>query len=108
MLLKADAHGLSLQRFELIAADAVHLGVGLAEEADRVVHEFGHRPRRLFRDCHSANDRPRMQSNATMQLAAILLCGLAGPPYELPQQGEVIADGAMTGDLAVGDGEDVD
>ena len=29
-------------------------------------------------------------------------------PAELQQQAEVIADGAVAGDLAVGDGEDVD
>ncbi|WP_245604910.1 hypothetical protein [Mycobacterium genavense] len=49
VLTKADAHGLALQLFELAAADAVHAGVGLAEEADRVVHELGHRPRRRTR-----------------------------------------------------------
>jgi hypothetical protein len=33
---------------------------------------------------------------------------LSGPPTQLQQQSEVIADGTMAGDLAVGDGEYVD
>jgi hypothetical protein len=55
VLLKSDAHSLTLQLFKLIASDAVHLDMGLAEKADRVVHEFGHRPRWPLRDCHQVS-----------------------------------------------------
>lgn len=55
MLRKTDAHGLALQLFQLEAADAVHLRVGLAEEADRVVHERVHGKCRVFRGRHQGS-----------------------------------------------------
>ena len=43
VLLKPDAHRLSLEFFQLGARDAVHLGQRLPEEPDGVVHEVPHR-----------------------------------------------------------------
>jgi predicted AlkP superfamily pyrophosphatase or phosphodiesterase len=61
VLLKSDGHGLPLQGFQLVAVDAVHLRIGLAEEVDRVVHEFGQRLRWPLSDCHPGNGRPILQ-----------------------------------------------
>jgi hypothetical protein len=61
MLLKSDGHGLPLQGFQLVAVNAVHLRIGLAEEVDRVVHEFGQRLRCPLRDCHPGKGRPILQ-----------------------------------------------
>jgi hypothetical protein len=48
----------------------VHLRIGLAEEVDRVVHEFGQRLRCPLRDCHPSKGRRTVQLDASVQSTA--------------------------------------
>src|SRR5271156_7002033 len=66
---------------------------------------------RVDRDCSKTQECSQLQqltwwSQNTFSRAPA--DSVARPPAELKEQSEVVADGAMTTDLAVGDREDVD